>query len=104
MAERSQRTRLVPQFDDDEGWRFSGKARQLGLWAGAGWPLLPWRLRPPLPSLVPDGSPKQVRPLPTGYLRGRRGDSCPLEPISRRGECPTRSDRWQRTVTACRRE
>lgn len=34
MAERSHRTRLVPQFDDDEGWRFRGKARQLGLWVG----------------------------------------------------------------------
>ena len=35
MAERSQRTRLVPQFDDDEGWRLSGKAGQLALWGGA---------------------------------------------------------------------
>jgi len=35
MAERSQRTRLVPQLDDDEGWRFSAKAWQLALWGSA---------------------------------------------------------------------
>jgi hypothetical protein len=35
MAERSQRTRLVPQLDDDEGWRLSAKARQPILWGGA---------------------------------------------------------------------
>ena len=35
MAERSQRTRLVPQLDDDDGWRFSGKAWQLALWGSA---------------------------------------------------------------------
>src|SRR5215475_13425853 len=35
MAERSQRTRLVPQLDDDEGWRLSGKAWQLALWGSA---------------------------------------------------------------------
>ena len=35
MAERSQRTRLVPQLDDDEEWRFSGKAWQLALWGSA---------------------------------------------------------------------
>jgi hypothetical protein len=35
MAERLQRTRLVPQFDDDEGWRLSGRAWQLTSWGGA---------------------------------------------------------------------
>jgi hypothetical protein len=35
MAERWQRTRLVPQLDDDEGWRLSAKARQPILWGGA---------------------------------------------------------------------
>jgi hypothetical protein len=35
MAERSQRTRLVPQLDDDEGWRLSARARQPILWGGA---------------------------------------------------------------------
>jgi hypothetical protein len=35
MAERSQRTRLVPQLDDDDGWRFSGKAWQLAMWGSA---------------------------------------------------------------------
>jgi hypothetical protein len=35
MAERSQRTRLVPQLDDDEGWRLSAKARQPTLWGAA---------------------------------------------------------------------
>jgi len=35
MAERSQRTRLVPQLDDDEGWRFSAKAWHLALWGSA---------------------------------------------------------------------
>lgn len=35
MGERSQRTRLVPQFDDDDGWRLTGKAWQLTLWGSA---------------------------------------------------------------------
>jgi hypothetical protein len=35
MAERLQRTRLVPQLDDDEGWRLSARARQPTLWGAA---------------------------------------------------------------------
>jgi hypothetical protein len=35
MAERLQRTRLVPQLDDDEGWRLSARARQPALWGAA---------------------------------------------------------------------
>jgi hypothetical protein len=35
MAERSQRTRLVPQLEDDERWRPSARAWQLALWGGA---------------------------------------------------------------------
>jgi len=35
MAERSERTRLVPQYDDGDGLSLGGKAWQLALWAGA---------------------------------------------------------------------